>query len=152
VWIKGFGERIAYKTPTYAHDLLRTPIAPAADSAFAMAGVRRSDVDVCSIYDCYTITVLMSLEDAGFCAKGTGMEFVRAHDLTYRGDFPLNTAGGQLSFGQAGMAGGMHHVCDAVRQVTGRAGAAQVADCNTAFVTGNGGIMSEQVALVLQGD
>jgi acetyl-CoA C-acetyltransferase len=152
VWIKGFGERIAYKTPTYAHDLLRTPIAPAADSAFAMAGVQRADVDVCSIYDCYTITVLMSLEDAGFCAKGTGMEFVRAHDLTYRGDFPLNTAGGQLSFGQAGMAGGMHHVCDAVRQVTGRAGAAQVADCNTAFVTGNGGIMSEQVALVLQGD
>jgi acetyl-CoA acetyltransferase len=152
VWIKGFGEHIAYKTPTYAHDLLRTPIAPAADSAFSMAGVQRSDVDVCSIYDCYTITVLMSLEDSGFCARGSGMQFVRAHDLTYRGDFPVNTAGGQLSFGQAGIAGGMHHVCDAVRQLTERAGAAQVADCNTAFVTGNGGIMSEQVALVLQGD
>jgi hypothetical protein len=50
------------------------------------------------------------------------------------------------------MAGGMHHVCDGTRQVMGRAGQAQVRDCNTAFVSGNGGIMSEQVALVLQGD
>jgi acetyl-CoA acetyltransferase len=80
------------------------------------------------------------------------MEFVRSHDLTFRGDFPLNTAGGQLSFGQAGLAGGMHHVCDATRQLMGRAGAAQVDACNVGFVSGNGGIMSEQVALVLQGN
>jgi len=104
------------------------------------------------VYDCYTITVLMSLEDAGFCAKGDGMRFVDEHDLTFRGDFPLNTAGGRLSFGQAGMAGGMHHVCDGARQIMGRAGEAQVPDCNVAFVTGNGGIMSEQVALVLEGE
>jgi acetyl-CoA acetyltransferase len=152
VWIKGFGEHIAFKTPTYAEDLLCTPIARAADKAFAMAGLGRSDVDVASIYDCYTITVLMSLEDAGFCAKGEGMSWVTDHDLTHRGDFPLNTAGGQLSFGQAGMAGGMHHVVDGARQIMGRAGDAQVRDCHTAFVTGNGGIMSEQVALLLRGD
>jgi acetyl-CoA C-acetyltransferase len=152
VWIKGFGERISYKTPTYAEDLLRSPISAAAELAFRMAGVARESVDLASIYDCYTITVLMSLEDAGFCAKGEGMEFVRSHDLTFRGDFPLNTAGGQLSFGQAGMAGGMHHVCDGARQLMGRAGQAQVADAHTAFVSGNGGIMSEQVALLLQGD
>jgi acetyl-CoA C-acetyltransferase len=152
VWITGFGEHIAFKTPTYADDLLHTPIARAADKAFAMAGLSRSDVDMASIYDCYTITVLMSLEDAGFCAKGQGMSWLSDHDLTYRGDFPLNTAGGQLSFGQAGMAGGMHHVVDGARQIMGRAGAAQVRDCHTAFVTGNGGIMSEQVALLLRGD
>lgn len=152
VWIKGFGEHIAFKTPTYAEDLLSTPIARAADRAFAMAGLDRSDIDVASIYDCYTITVLMSLEDAGFCAKGEGMSWVSEHDLTYRGDFPLNTAGGQLSFGQAGMAGGMHHVVDGARQIMGRAGDAQVPDCHTAFVTGNGGIMSEQVALLMRGD
>ncbi|OBK93605.1 thiolase family protein [Mycobacterium sp. 1165178.9] len=152
VWIKGFGEHIAFKTPTYAEDLLSTPIARAADRAFAMAGLERSDVDVASIYDCYTITVLMSLEDAGFCVKGEGMSWVSEHDLTYRGDFPLNTAGGQLSFGQAGMAGGMHHVVDGARQIMGRAGDAQVPDCHTAFVTGNGGIMSEQVALLMRGD
>ncbi len=108
-------------------------------------------MDMVSIYDCYTITVLLSLEDAGFCEKGKGMEFVAEHDLTFRGDFPLNTAGGQLGFGQAGNAGGMHHVCDATRQIMGRAGEAQVADCHRAFVSGNGGILSEQTTLVLEG-
>lgn len=152
VWIKGFGEHLSFKTPTYAADLLRSPLTTAAATAFDMAGVERSAVDMASVYDCYTITVLMSLEDAGFCDKGKGIEFVNSRDLTYRGDFPLNTAGGQLSFGQAGMAGGMHHVCDGARQVMGRADAAQVRDCDTAFVSGNGGLMSEQVALVLEGD
>jgi len=152
VWVAGCGERLEFKTPTYARDLTRTPIAEAADKAFAMAGVARSDVDMVSIYDCYTITVLLTLEDAGFCKKGGGAQFVREHDLTYRGDFPCNTHGGQLSFGQAGMAGGMSHVCDAARQIMGRAGAAQVPNCNIAFVTGNGGIMSEQVALILRGE
>jgi acetyl-CoA C-acetyltransferase len=152
VWIRGFGEHIRFKTPTYADDLLNTPIARAAEKAFSMANLDRADIDVASIYDCYTITVLMTLEDAGFCGKGEGMRWLTEHDLTFRGDFPVNTAGGQLSYGQAGMAGGMHHVVDGARQIMGRAGYAQVRDCNTAFVTGNGGIMSEQVALVLGGD
>lgn len=152
VWIKGFGEHVPFKTPTYARDLLQTPITKAADTAFAMTGLSRADMDMVSIYDCYTITVLLSLEDAGFCEKGKGMAFVSDHDLTFRGDFPLNTAGGQLGFGQAGLAGGMHHVCDATRQIMGRAGAAQVADCNRAFVSGNGGILSEQTTLILEGD
>ena len=152
VWIKGFGEHVPFKTPTYAKDLLHTPIAEAADTAFAMTDLSRDQMDMVSIYDCYTITVLLSLEDAGFCEKGKGMEFVANHDLTFRGDFPLNSAGGQLGFGQAGLAGGMHHVCDATRQIMGRAGAAQVGDCNRAFVSGNGGILSEQTTLILQGD
>jgi acetyl-CoA acetyltransferase len=152
VWLKGFGEHIRFKTPTYADDLLTTPIARSAEQAFAMAGSQRSDIDVASVYDCYTITVLMTLEDAGFCGKGEGMTWLADRDLTFRGDFPLNTAGGQLSYGQPGMAGGMHHVVDAARQVMGRAAGAQVADCNTAFVSGTGGIMSEQVALILGGD
>ncbi|MGV0746736.1 thiolase family protein [Mycolicibacter minnesotensis] len=152
VWIKGFGEHVPFKTPTYAADLLATPIREAADTAFAMTDLTRADMDMVSIYDCYTITVLLSLEDAGFCEKGKGMQFLADHDLTFRGDFPLNTAGGQLGFGQAGLAGGMHHVCDATRQIMGRAQAAQVADCNRAFVSGNGGILSEQTALILEGD
>lgn len=152
VWIKGFGEHVPYKTPTYAKDLLATPMRKAADKAFSMTSLSRADMDMVSIYDCYTITVLLSLEDAGFCEKGKGMQFVADHDLTFRGDFPVNTAGGQLGFGQAGLAGGMHHVCDATRQIMGRAGAAQVSDCNRAFVSGNGGILSEQTALILQGD
>jgi acetyl-CoA acetyltransferase len=152
VWVKGFGERLAFKTPTYAQDLLNTPIVPAAKTAFAMAGMSHDDIDMISVYDCYTITVLMTLEDAGFCKKGEGARFIHEHDLTYKGDFPCNPHGGQLSFGQTGMAGGLHHVIDGTRQIMGRAQDNQVADCNTAFVTGNGGIMSEQVVLILKGE
>ncbi|HYB83218.1 MAG TPA: thiolase family protein, partial [Mycobacterium sp.] len=72
VWVKGFGEHVPFKTPTYAEDLLHTPIAAAADTAFAMTDLRREQMDMVSIYDCYTITVLLSLEDAGFCEKGKG--------------------------------------------------------------------------------
>jgi acetyl-CoA acetyltransferase len=151
VLVKGFGERVAWKMPPYAADLMHSPIQQAAEQAFAMTSVSRDDIDMISVYDCYTITVLMTIENAGFCELGKGMEFVNSHDLTFRGDFPCNTHGGQLSFGQAGLAGGMSHVCDAVRQIMHRAGDAQVRDCDTAFVSGNGGIMSEQVALILQG-
>lgn len=152
VWVTGFGEHLAFKTPTYASNLIETPIKPAAAKAFAMAGIDRADVDLTSVYDCYTITVLLTLEDSGFCGKGEGAAFVNEHDLTFRGDFPVNTNGGQLSFGQAGLAGGMCHVTEAARQIMRRAGENQLARCDAAFVTGTGGILSEQVALVLQGD
>jgi acetyl-CoA C-acetyltransferase len=152
VWIRGFGERVAWKMPAYAGDLMHSPVRQAAEHAFGMTTITREDIDMISVYDCYTITVLMTIENAGFCDLGQGMEFVNSHDLTFRGDFPCNTHGGQLSFGQTRLAGGMSHVCDAVRQITGRCPGNQVPDCNNAFVSGNGGIMSEQVALILQGD
>ena len=152
VWIRGFGERVPYKSPVYAQDPLHTPMLDIAPKAFGMAGLTTADMDMVSIYDCYTITALLTLEDAGFCEKGKGMQFVTGHDLTFRGDFPMNTAGGQLGYGQPGNAGGMHHVCDAARQLMGRAGETQVADCNRAFVSGNGGVLSEQEALILVGD
>ena len=152
VWVKGFGERVTNKSLAQAPDMLASPLRASAARAFEMAGIVPAEVDMVSLYDCYTITVLMALEDAGFCPRGGGAQFVHNHNLTFRGDFPLNTAGGQLSFGQAGAAGGMHHVCDAARQIMGRAGDAQVDECDIAFVSGNGGLMSEQVALVLEGD
>ena len=71
------------------------------------------------------------------------------HDLTWRGDFPTNTHGGQLSFGQPGMAGGMSHVTEAARQVMGACDGRQVRACDVAYVNGNGGFLSEQVSLVL---
>jgi acetyl-CoA acetyltransferase len=151
VRVTGFGERVAFKTPVNARDMLQTAVGPAAKAAFAMAGRTHKDIDMVSLYDCYTITVLTTIEDAGFCAKGEGAAFVNSHDLTYRGDFPCNTSGGQLSFGQVGGSGCLTHVCDAARQIMGRAGEAQVKNCNIGFVTGNGGVMSEQAALILEG-
>jgi acetyl-CoA C-acetyltransferase len=150
--IRGFGERIQSKSPTYADDMLSTPIGPASRKAFAMSGFKCTDMHMAQIYDCYTITVLLTLEDAGFCAKGTGMKFVLEHDLTYKGDFPLNTHGGQLSFGQAAAAGGMSQVIEAVQQIQGRSGERQLNRHDLAYVSGTGGVMSEQTALILEGE
>ena len=152
VYVLGAGEHTTHRSITYAPSLTHSPIKVAADIAFDMAGVRRKDIDIASIYDCYTITVLVSLEDAGFAKKGAGGKFVEEHNLQFDGDFPLNPHGGQLSFGQAGLAGGMSHVTEAARQLRGRAGQRQVKKPDFAFVNGNGGIMSEQVSLILGRD
>jgi acetyl-CoA C-acetyltransferase len=148
-WLLGAGECVTHKTITYAPSLSDTAIKPAADRAFAQAGIDRKQIGLASLYDCYTITVLVTLEEAGFCGRGEGGHFVADHDLRWNGDFPLNTHGGQLSFSQPGLAGGMSHVTEAVRQVQQRGGDRQVGDLEFAFVTGNGGIMSEECALVL---
>lgn len=150
-YVLGAGEYTTHRSVTYEPDFTHSPIKPAADRAFAMSGVKRSEIDMASLYDCYTITVLLTIEDAGFCDKGDGGRFVDAHDLTYKGDWPMNTHGGQLSFGQSGLAGGMSHVTEAFLQIAGRAGGRQLKKCDTVFVNGNGGIMSEQASLVLRG-
>jgi acetyl-CoA acetyltransferase len=150
VWILGAGECANHATITYAPSIVESPIKPAAEAAFKMAGLAPKDVDFVCPYDCYTITVIVTLEDAGFCKKGHGGAFVEEHDLTWKGDFPCNTHGGQLSFGQPGLAGGMSHVTEAVRQLMGRGGDRQVKNAQLGYVNGNGGIMSEQVSLVLE--
>jgi len=151
VRVIGCGEHVQSKSPTYARDMLHTPIGPASRKAFSMAGLKPSDMHMAQIYDCYTITVMLTLEDAGFCEKGQGMQFLREHDFTYKGNFPMNTHGGQLSFGQTGSAGGMTQVIEAVHQIQGRAGVRQLARHDLAYVSGTGGVMSEQGALILQG-
>jgi acetyl-CoA acetyltransferase len=148
-WLLGAGEATRGMMLSQAETITTSPIAISAPAAFEMAGVAHNDIGLASIYDCYTITVIVSLEDAGFCAKGRGGPFVEEHDLTYNGDFPVNTHGGQLSFGQPGLAGGMSHVTEAVRQLQGRAGDRQLRNLDLAFVNCNGGIMSEQSSLIL---
>ena len=152
VWIKGFGEHLTMKTPTFAKDLCHSPVGPASEQAFKMAAMQPSEMDAAEIYDCYSITVLLTLEDAGFAKKGKGCEFVREHDLSCHGKFPVNSHGGQLGMGQAGAAGGMGQIIEGVHQIQGRADARQISDCNHVFVSGTGGIMSEQAALVLAGE
>lgn len=151
VHIVGCGEHVHSKSPTYAADMLATPIGPASRKAFEMSGYRPSDMHMAQVYDCYTITVMLTLEDAGFCAKGEGLRFLRENDFTFKGNFPMNTHGGQLSFGQTGSAGGMTQVIEAMHQIQGRAGARQLSRHDLAYVSGTGGVMSEQGALVLKG-
>ena len=147
-WLLGAGESVTHSSLAQAPDFGETGIGVASRAAFRAAGVAPSDVGLASLYDCYTIMVLLTLEEAGFCKPGEAGAFVASHDLTWEGDFPLNTHGGQLSFGQPGMAGGMSHVTEAVRQIQGRGGARQVADLELAYAHGNGGIIAEQVGLV----
>ena len=152
VWITGYGEQLSHKSITNMPDFLRLPLVDAAERAFAMAGLERSAIDLACLYDSFTLTVLLTLEASGFCGPGRGIDFIRERDLRFNGDWPLNTHGGQLSFGQPGLAGGLSHFAEAVRQIQGRAPMRAVADCNTAYCTGSGGMLSEQVAVILQGD
>ena len=145
----GAGEAGGHCSITRAESLTTSLVKPAAEAAFGMAGLTPQDMDFVQPYDCYTITVLVTLEDAGFCPKGEGGRFVEDHDLSYQGDFPSNTHGGQLSFGQPGLAGGMSHLIEGVRQLMGRGEARQVEAARIGYVNGNGGIMSEQCSVVI---
>ena len=108
------------------------------DALWRQAGVAPADIDLLEAYDDYPVVLMMQLEGLGFCAKGEAPEFVRAHDFTVGGSFPLNTSGGQLSAGQAGAAGGHLGLVEAVRQLTGAALGAQVPDARLGVVSGFG--------------
>jgi len=113
--------------------------------AFEMAGLKPSDVDVAQIYDCFTITVLMTLEDYGFCEKGRVADFVRDGRIEIGGQLPINTSGGLLS--ETGMPG-MQLIMEAVRQIRGTAGL-QVPNAKVALVSNQGGVMHTHSTLLL---
>jgi acetyl-CoA acetyltransferase len=118
-------------------------------SAFAAAGLTPADVDVAELYDCFSITVLIELEDLGFCAKGEGGHFVMGGRIRHGGALPITTHGGLMSGGHPGVGGGLFHVLEAVRQLRGEAGERQVAGAEVALAHGNGGVMSIHCTLLL---
>jgi acetyl-CoA acetyltransferase len=149
VWLLGAGEAGTHMSIAQRKNFTTSWVKDSAATAYKMAGVDATQMDFVQVYDCYTITVLVSLEDLGFCKKGDGGKLVAERDLTYAGDLPCNTNGGQLSVGQAGSAGGMGHVVEAVRQLMGRGGERQIGKANMGIAHGNGGVMGDQVTLVL---
>ncbi|MGI0083985.1 MAG: thiolase family protein, partial [Nitrososphaerales archaeon] len=100
-------------------DITYLGISQSSRAAFEMSKVNHAEVSFFEPYDDYTIAVLMQIEDAGFCPKGEAGKFVEEHDISFKGDFPINTGGGQLSSGQPAMAGGLVHIVEAVRQLRG---------------------------------
>ncbi|MGH7789781.1 MAG: thiolase domain-containing protein [Candidatus Binatia bacterium] len=108
--------------------------------ALAMAGVTHDDIDLCMVYDSFTITVLLTLESLGFCAKGEGGAFVQGGRLAFDGALPTNTDGGGLSSNHPGMRG-IFLVIEAVKQLRGECGPRQVADCTVALCHGTGGML-----------
>jgi acetyl-CoA acetyltransferase len=121
-------------------------------SAFAAAGLTPEDIDVAELYDCFTITVILELEDLGFCQKGEGGQFVSGGRIRLGGDLPVTTHGGLLSGGHPGLPGGLFHVVEGVRQLRHQLGERQVADAQTALVHGNGGIVGVHCTLILGKD
>jgi acetyl-CoA acetyltransferase len=125
---------------------LVTGAATAGPAALDMAAVALSDVDVVQLYDCYTYTVLVTLEDYGFCAKGEGGPFVASGVLGPAGKLRLNTGGGQLS---GYYMWGMTPVAEAVIQARGQGGERQADRHDIVLVSGNGGVLDHHATLVL---
>lgn len=153
VWIEGAGEKITHRAVSQAPDLTSGPLKPSMARALSQAGVTVQEMDFLSLYDCYTIMVAITIEDAGLCKPGQFGDWLRDNGgMGPEARQPVNTNGGQLGFGQPDLAGGMTHVVEAVRQIRCTAQSRQIEHCDLALVTGNGATMSEAVALVLRGE
>ena len=151
VWVLGSGEATTHQSLLGMDDVTRTPARYSGARAFEMAGVRHEDIDVVEVYDSFTYTALVTLEELGFCEKGEGGPFVSNQRTAPGGDFPMNTNGGGLSYTHPGMYG-MFILIEAVRQLRGECGARQVAGAKLALVNGTGGMLSATGTLILGGD
>jgi acetyl-CoA acetyltransferase len=116
------------------------------DTAFGMAGITKDDVDICELYDCYTYTTLVTLEDYGFCEKGEGGAFVEEGHIAPGGALPTNTGGGQLS---GYYMWGMTPVSEAIIQARGAGGDRQVEKNDCVLVSTQGGMLDWHATLIL---
>lgn len=150
VFVLGCGESYSHQSISNMADLTVTAARESGAKAYAMAGLGPKEVNVRELYDAFTLTTLLFLEDLGFCAKGEGGVFVSDGKLRPGGALPTNTNGGGLSYCHPGMYG-IFLLIEAVRQVRGECGARQVAGCEVALAHGNGGVLSSQSTVILGG-
>jgi acetyl-CoA acetyltransferase len=148
VYVLGAGTCHDHQMISQMPDLTTTAGTISGPNAFAMAGIKASDVDVLMGYDSFTITALLHLEDLGFCAKGEGGPFVEDGKTGPGGSLPMNTNGGGLSYTHPGMYG-MFLIAEAVRQLRGECGARQVDGAEVAVAHGSGGVLSCMSTIVL---
>ena len=148
IYVLGWGEAHDHAMISQMPDITVTVGTITGKQAFEMAGLRPADIDVLQIYDSFTITVLLALEDLGFCAKGEGGPFVEDGKLGPGGALPTNTSGGGLSYCHPGMFG-IFLLIEAVRQLRGECGERQVPGAETALAHGCGGVLSSTATAVL---
>src|SRR5690606_4352171 len=148
VGILGAGQAHRHQHLSAIEDTTNHGARDAAQRAFAEAGLAVADIDLLEIYDSFTITLAILLEEIGFAPRGGCARRLRDGDFALDGPLPLNTHGGLLSFGHCGVAGGMGHAVEAFRQLAGRAGDRQLPGRRRAFVHADGGVMSSHVSLV----
>ena len=143
--VLGFGFGQTSWDVTQRPDMTSTQAKVAGETAFKMAGLKPKDMDVAQIYDCFTITALMTLEDYGFARKGQVADFVKGGNIEIGGELPMNTSGGLLS--ETGMPG-MQLIHEGVRQMRGDA-SLQVKGAKHCIISNQGGVMHTHAALIL---
>jgi acetyl-CoA acetyltransferase len=151
VWVLGAAEAGSHVSMSQWEDFTVSPAAMSGPRAFARAGVRPDEIDVCEIYDAFTYMTLVTLEDLGFCAKGEAGAFVEGGRLRVGGELPTNTDGGGLSGCHPGMRG-LFLIVEAVRQLRGDCGERQTPDAKLACVSGTGGWFCSSGTMILGKD
>ena len=151
VWVLGFGSYHTHVDICSMPDLTSVPAKVSGEKAFRMAGVTHKDIDVAEIYDSFTITVLLTLEDLGFCPKGEGGAFVEGQRTAPGGSFPMNTQGGALSYLHAGPFG-IFLLIEAARQLWGECGPRQIQGARTALCNATGGELASVSTIILGSD
>ncbi|PNQ04242.1 thiolase [Sphingobium sp. SA916] len=148
VHVLGAAHAVTHREISSMPDLTVTGAAISGSQAFAQAGVKPADMDVAMLYDAFTITPILFLEDLGFCPKGEGGRFVSGGHVAPGGGLALNTNGGGLSCVHPGMYG-LFLLVEATRQLRGECGERQVQDARLAVAHGNGGVLSSEATVVL---
>jgi acetyl-CoA acetyltransferase len=143
--VMGGGEGHTHAFITTSPDILTTGASLSGATAFAQAGMSPANVDFVQLYDCFSVAVILELEDLGFCKRGEGAAFAASGALKLDGSLPFNTNGGLLSF----HSGGVYHVTEAVQQLRNEAEGRQVEDAGICLVHGNGGVYSHHATVIL---
>lgn len=151
VYVLGAGAAQTHWNISQMPDYTVTGAAASGKVAFERAGVTPADIDTVQLYDSFTITAMLMLEDLGFCGKGEGGSFVEGGTLQLGGKLPMNTDGGALSSCHPGMRG-IFLLAEAALQIRGQKGEAQVPDCELALACGSGGWLSAIATVILGKD
>jgi acetyl-CoA acetyltransferase len=150
VRVRGCGQAHLHQHVTVMDSLTDVGAAAASARAQAKAGIDKNDIRYAAIYDSFTITLTILLEELGLAGRGEAATRARHGDFDRDGALPLNTHGGLLSYGHCGCGGAMAHLVETQLQMTGRAAGRQVRDASLALLHGDGGVMSSHVGMVLE--
>ena len=148
-YVRGYGECHLRGTISNAGNLIETGATRSGPAALGRAGMTPADIDIVELYDAFSATPLILLENLGFCGAGESGALVRSGATAPGGRLPMNTNGGLLSFGHTGDASGMSVLIEAARQTMGTAGPNQVTKADTVLAHCYGGMMYDHATLIL---
>jgi acetyl-CoA acetyltransferase len=150
VRVRGAGQAHTHQHATAAPSLTHFGAAPSFARARQASGVAVNDLTYAGVYDSFTITLAILLEELGLARRGEACARARNGDFSRDGALPLNTHGGLLSYGHCGSGGALAHLVETQLQMTGRADNRQVKDASVALLHGDGGVMSSHVSMILE--